>query len=128
VAGELDPGGGRLEDTGSNEEVVGVTLGSDPGLAFVRADLQALGTAGGVLNSCCEPVLGSTAVHVNAQRVGDGALDELPLDAVNATCGDAAGEFGPGGGSHVEVVLVSTGLVGDLFGNESVDVHSFDRV
>jgi hypothetical protein len=127
VAGELDPGGGRLQNTGSNEEVVGVTLGRDPSLAFVGADLQALGTAGGVLHSSCEPVLGSTTVHVNAERVGDGALNELPLDTVNSTCGDAAGEFGPGGRSHVEMVLVSTSLVGNLFGNKSVDVHSFGR-
>jgi hypothetical protein len=127
MAGELDPGSGRLQDTGSNEEVVGVALGGDPSLALVGADLQALGTASGVLNSSCEPVLRSTAVHVNAQRVGDGALDELPLDTVNSACGDAAGEFGPGGGSHVEMVLVSASLVGDLFGNESVGVHSFDR-
>lgn len=62
-----------------------------------------------------------TTVHVDAEGVGDGALDELPLDAVDATGRDAAGELGPGRRGHVEVVLVAISLVGDLFGNELVD-------
>lgn len=122
VAGELDPSSVGLQDTGGNEEVVDVTLGGDPGLALVRADLQALGATSGVLDGCGEPVLGGTTVHVDGKRVGDGALDELPLDAVDSAGGEAVCELEPGGRSHVEVVLVAISLVGDLFGNELVDV------
>lgn len=124
VAGELDPSSARLQDTRGDEEVVDVTLGGDPGLALVGADLKALGAAGCVLDGGSEPVLGSTAVHVDAERSGDGALDELPLDVVDAAGGDTASELGPGGRGHVEVVLVSTRLVGDLFVNGLVDVIS----
>ena len=49
------------------------------------------------------------------QRVSDGALDELPLDAVDAAGGEAVGQLGPGVGGHVEVVLVAAGFVGDLW-------------
>lgn len=127
VAGELDPGSVGLEDTRGNEEVVDVTLGGNPSLALVGADLQALGAASGVLDGGGEPVLGGTTVHVDAEGVGDGALDELPLDAVDTTSGKAAGELRPGVGGHVEVVLVATGLVGDLFGNRLADVISSVR-
>ena len=115
VAGELDPSSARLQDTGCDEEVVDVTLGGDPGLALVGADLKALGAAGGVLDGSGEPVLGSTTVHVDAEGVRDGALDELPLDAVDAAGGEAVGQLGPGVGGHVEVVLVAAGFVGDLW-------------
>jgi hypothetical protein len=124
VAGELDPGSVGLQDTRGDEEVVDVTLGGNPSLALVGADLQALGAASSVLDGGSEPVLGSTTVHNDLKRVGDGALDELPLDAVDAAARHAAGELGPGGRGHVEVVLVSISLVGDLFGNELVDVIS----
>ena len=122
VAGELDPSSVGLEDTRGDEEVVGVTLGGNPSLALVGADLQALGTTGSVLDGGSEPVLGSTTVHVDAERAGDGALDELPLDAVDTTGGEAVRELGPGGRGHVEVVLVAISLVGDLFESELVDV------
>jgi len=56
------------------------------------------------------------------QRVSDGALDELPLDAVDSAGREAVCKLGPGGRGHVEVVLVAISLVGDLSGNELVDV------
>jgi hypothetical protein len=115
VAGKLDPRSVGLQDTGSDEEVVGVAGGGNPSLALISADLQALSTASGVLDSRGEPVLGGTTVHVDVQRSLDGALDELPLDAVNTAGGEAVGEFRPSSRGHVEVVLVAAGLVGDLF-------------
>ena len=124
VAGELNPSSVGLQDTGGDEEVVGVTLGGNSGLALVGADLQALGAASGVLNGCSKPVLGSTTVHVDGERVGDGALHELPLDAVDSAGREAVCELGPGGRGHVEMVLVAISLVGDLFGNELVDIIS----
>ena len=116
MAGELDPSSVGLEDTGGDEEVVGVALSGDPSGALVGADLQGLGAAGGVLDGGGEPVLGSSTVHDHLEGSGDGALDELPLDAVDTAGGEAAGELGPGRRGHVEVVLVSIGLVGDLLG------------
>ena len=115
VAGELDPSSVGLQDTGGDEEVVDVTLGGNPGLALVGADLQALGATSGVLDGGSKPVLRSALVHVDGQRGGDGALDELPLDAVDAAGGEAVGQLGPGVGGHVEVVLVAAGFVGDLW-------------
>lgn len=69
VAGELDPSSVGLQDTGGDEEVVDVTLGGNPGLALVGADLQALGATGRVLDGGSEPVLGGTTVHVDSERV-----------------------------------------------------------
>lgn len=117
VAGQLDPSGAALQRVSSLEEVVDVAGGLDPSLALVNADLERLGAAGGVLDRCGEPVLRSTLVHVDLERRGDGALDELPLDAVDAATGHAVGEFGPGVRGHVQVVLVAASLVGDLFSN-----------
>jgi hypothetical protein len=127
VAGELDPGSVGLQDTRGDEEVVDVTLGGNPSLALVGADLQALGAAGGVLDGGGEPVLRGTTVHVDAEGIGDGTLDELPLDTVDTTRGQAASELRPGGRGHVKVVLVAIGLVGNLFGNRLADVTSSVR-
>ena len=60
MAGELDPSSVGLEDTGGDEEVVGVALSGDPSGALVGADLQGLGAAGGVLDGGGEPVLGGS--------------------------------------------------------------------
>jgi hypothetical protein len=115
VAGQLDPSRAALERVLGLEEVVDVAGGLDPGLALVNADLDGLGAASGVLDGRSEPVLGSSLVHVDGEGRGDGALDELPLDAVDAAGGEAVGQLGPGVRGHVEVVLVAAGLVGDLF-------------
>ena len=115
VAGQLDPGGATLEGVLGLEEVVDVAGGLNPGLALVDADLEGLGAARGVLDGGSKPVLRGALVHVDGQRGGDGALDELPLDAVDAAGGEAVGQLGPGVGGHVEVVLVAAGFVGDLW-------------
>lgn len=115
VARDLDPSLVGVENAIGDEKVVGVALGRLPGLALVGADFQALGAASGVLDGRREPVLGSTAVHVDAQRVFDGALDPLPFDAVHAAAGGVVGQFVPCVGRHVQVVLVAgVGFVGDL--------------
>jgi hypothetical protein len=114
VASQPDPSRTATERISRLEEVVDVAGRLDPGLALVDADVQGLGAASRVLDGRGKPVLRGALVHVDCQRGGDGALDELPFDAVDAAAGHAAGQFGPGVGGHVEVVLVAAGFVGDL--------------
>lgn len=97
-----------------------------PGLAAVRGDLHLGCTTIGILDCGSEPVLRSTAVHVDRQWARNGTLNELPFDAVNTATGVIVGKFGPCVWSHVKVVLVASGKIGDHDSNRLALVADFD--
>jgi hypothetical protein len=92
--------------------VVDVSCGCLPCLTAVSTDLKLEGTETSVEDGGSKPVLRSASVHLDLETIGDGARHELPLN------GDLAevlvGNLGEHVGRHVQVVLVTTGLVGNL--------------
>ena len=107
-----DPSSLGASTAGDLEEVVDVSGGGLPGLTAVATDLELEGTQPSVHDSGSKPVLRASAVHLDLKTIDDGARNEFPLD------GDLAevlvGDLGEHVGRHVQVVLIATGLVGNL--------------
>lgn len=107
-----DPSSLGASAAGKLEEVVDVSSGRLPGAAVVGTDLKLECTQTSVHDSCSKPVLRRTAVHLDLKTIGDWAGNKFPLD------GDLTevlvGKLREHIGRHVQVVLVTASLVGDL--------------
>lgn len=94
------------------EEVVDVSGGRLPGATVVGTDLKLECTQTSVHDSGSKPVLRRTSVHLDLKTIGDGAGNKLPLDGNFAKV--LVGKLREHIGRHVQVVLVTAGLVSNL--------------
>jgi len=115
VASDSHPSSRSTQGSAHLEKVVDVASSWLPGGTLVSTDLELGGTTLCVLDRGGDPVLRSTAVHLDPERLGGckWARDKLPLDVVDSTAG-AAVELVEGVRGHVQVGSVTTSLVGDL--------------
>lgn len=94
------------------EEVVDVSGSRFPGGTVVGTDLKLECTQGSVHDGSSKPVLRRASVHLDLKTTGDGARDKLPFNGNLAKV--LVGKLREHVRRHVQVVLVTTSLVGDL--------------
>ncbi|KAI6945482.1 hypothetical protein KC341_g89 [Hortaea werneckii] len=97
---------------GKLEEVIRVADGFLPGLAAVSANFHLGRPTSRVLDRGREPVLRGAAVHLDPERVGEGARHEFPFDVDLAEA--LVGQLREHVRRHVEVLGITSRLVGDL--------------
>jgi hypothetical protein len=114
LGGGSDPGslGSSSSTSGKCEVVVDVSGSWLPGLTAVGTDFKLGCTQTSVEDGGSKPVLRRASVHLDLKTIGDGARDEVPLngDLAEVLVGDLCEHVG----RHVQVVLVTTSLVGNL--------------